>query len=126
MVGCPSQRLKPPRCHCGRVRWVESFSWYSTINTPTESLAEVFGEFARVTRPGAPLLVAFQSGEGQRVDRITSYGLPVPLTYYRHSEQAVAEFLATTGFTLYACVTRTAALSFESTSQTALLAYRNA
>jgi len=100
-------------------------SWYSIINIPTESLAAVFGEFSRVTRPGAPVLIAFQSGDGQRIDRTTSYGLPVPLTYYRHRVDAAAEELTAAGFTLYACVTRAAALTFESTSQTALLAHRN-
>jgi ubiquinone/menaquinone biosynthesis C-methylase UbiE len=100
-------------------------SWYSIINLPTESLAAVFAEFARVTRTGAPVLVAFQSGEGQRVDRTTSYGLPVSLTYYRHRRDAAAEALSAAGFALYACVTRAAALSFESTSQTVLIAHRD-
>lgn len=100
-------------------------AWYSLINMPTESLSSVFVEFARVMRAGAPVLVAFQSGEGQRVERGTSYGLPVTLTYYRHSADAVAEAITAAGFTLYASVTRAAALSFESTAQTALLAHRN-
>jgi SAM-dependent methyltransferase len=100
-------------------------SWYSVITMPPGSLAAVFAEFARVTRAGAPVLVAFQSGEGQRVDSTTSYGLPVPLTYYRHNEGEVAELLVIAGFTLYARVTRAPALSFESTSQTALLVHRN-
>ena len=100
-------------------------AWYSIINTPTESLSSVFVEFARVVRAGAPVLVAFQSGEGQRVERTTSYGLPVTLTYYRHSVEAATEALTAAGFTLYASVTRTATLSFESTAQTTLLAHRN-
>lgn len=100
-------------------------AWYSLINMKTESLSSVFIEFARVTRAGAPVLVAFQSGEGQRVERSTSYGLPVTLTYYRHSAKLAAEALTAAGFTLHACVTRAAALSFESTEQTALLAHRN-
>jgi hypothetical protein len=36
-----------------------------------------------VTWPGA-LVVAFLSGEGERVDRPTSYGYLVSLTYDRH------------------------------------------
>ena len=100
-------------------------AWYSIINMPAESLSSVFREFARVTREGAPVLVAFQSGEGERVERTTSYGLPVTLTYYRHSVDAATEALKGAGFTLYASVTRTAALSFESTAQTALLAHRS-
>ena len=60
-------------------------AWYSLINMPTGALVEVFAEFARVTRPGATVLVAFQAGNGQRVDRATSYEQPVSLSYYRHA-----------------------------------------
>lgn len=99
-------------------------AWYSLITMPTPSLPEVFAEFARVTRAGAPVLVAFQSGDGQRVERTTSYGLPVSLTYYRHSVDEVTAALTSAGFTLYASVTRAPALSFESTPQAALLTLR--
>lgn len=40
-------------------------SWYSLINTPSAELPVVMEGFARVTAVGAPLLVAFQSGEGE-------------------------------------------------------------
>ncbi len=73
-------------------------AWYSLINLPSELLPEVLGEFARVMRPGGPVVVAFQSGEGHRVDRATSYGHPVPLTYYRHRVEDVADALAGAGF----------------------------
>jgi ubiquinone/menaquinone biosynthesis C-methylase UbiE len=99
-------------------------AWYSIINTPTASLQSVFLEFARVTRPGAPVLVAFQSGEGQEVERTTSYGLPVTLIYYRHSADAAADALIAAGFNLYASVTRAPSPAFEFTAQTALLAQR--
>lgn len=49
-------------------------AWYSIINLPTSALSSVFKEFARVTATGTPVLVAFQSGDGQRIDRATSYG----------------------------------------------------
>jgi ubiquinone/menaquinone biosynthesis C-methylase UbiE len=100
-------------------------AWYSIINTPPASLPSMFAEFARVTRPGALVLIAFQSGEGQEVERTTSYGLSVTLTYYRHSAEATADALTAAGFNLYASVTRAAALPFESTTQTALLAHRD-
>lgn len=99
-------------------------AWYSLITMPTGSLPAVFAEFARVARSGAPVLVAFQSGDGQRVERSTSYGLPVPLTYYRHRVDEATAALTSAGFTLYASVVRAAALSFESTPQAALLALR--
>ena len=100
-------------------------AWYSLINMPTPSVAAVLAEFARVARPGAPVLLAFQSGDGQRVDRTVSYGRSVPLTYYRHRTDEVAEALTAAGFTLYASIDRAAALSFESTRQTALIAHRD-
>lgn len=100
-------------------------AWYSLINLPTDALAGVFAEFARVTRPGATVLVAFQAGAGQRVDRATSYEQPVPLSYYRHNVDDVAAALEAAGFTLYANVQRTAELSFESTPQAALLGRRH-
>ena len=100
-------------------------AWYSLITMPTASLHAVFAEFARVTRSGAPVLIAFQSGEGQRVERTTSYNLAVPLTYYRHRVDEVTAALTEAGFTLYASVTRAVALSFESTPQAAILVHRN-
>lgn len=100
-------------------------AWYSLINMPTEGLPHVLAEFARVTSPGAPVLLAFQSGDGQRVDTPTSYGHPVPLTYYRHDAEEVATAMTAAGFDLYATVDRGRALWFESTPQTALLAHRS-
>ena len=84
-------------------------AWYSLIHLPTEALAGVFAEFARVTRPGATVLVAFQAGDGQRVDRATSYEQPVPLRYYRHDVDDVAAALEAAGFALYASVRRAGA-----------------
>lgn len=99
-------------------------AWYSLIHLPTGSLPGVFTEFARVTRPGALVLVAFQSGDGERVDREVSYGEPVPLTYHRHRVEVVAEALADAGFAPYGTVRREAVLSFETTPQAALLVTR--
>ena len=99
-------------------------AWYSLINLPTDLLTGVFGEFARVTRPGAPVVLAFQSGEGERVDRPTAYGHPVPLTYYRHRVEDVAGALAHAGFVLHATVRREPESAHETTPQAFLLARR--
>ncbi len=99
-------------------------AWYSLINLPSELLPEVLGEFVRVMRPGGPVVVAFQSGEGDRVDRATSYGHPVPLTYYRHRVEDVADVLAGAGFVLQATVRRAPSLPHETTPQSFLLAMR--
>ena len=95
---CPSLLRPPGRCPCGTVLWGGLVAWYSLINMPTTSLTPVFAEFARVVRPGGTVLVAFQSGEGQRVDRTTSYGEPVTLTYYRHRTDEVTQALTSAGF----------------------------
>jgi ubiquinone/menaquinone biosynthesis C-methylase UbiE len=100
-------------------------AWYSLIHMPTNDLPQVFAEFARVTRPGAPVLVALQCGDGERVTRTMSYGEPVPLTYYRHRTEQVTAALEAAGFALYATVTRASALMFETTPQVALLAHRS-
>jgi ubiquinone/menaquinone biosynthesis C-methylase UbiE len=100
-------------------------AWYSLINLPSDALPGVFSEFRRVTRPGAPVVVAFQSGEGERVDRVTAYGQPVPLTYYRHRIDDMADALAAADFTLYATVRREPVLAHETTPQTFLLAQRH-
>lgn len=99
-------------------------AWYSLIHLPTDELPEVFAEFARVLRPGAPVLVAFQSGEAERVVRPTSYGRPVALTYVRHRAEVVAAALDASGFALHATVRREQMVVFETTPQTCLLAHR--
>ena len=100
-------------------------AWYSLIHLPADELPRVATEFARVTRPGAPVLLAFQCGDGERVDRTTSYGRPVPLTYYRHRTEQVTKALTGAGFELYATIRREPALGFESTPQAAVLAHRS-
>ncbi len=70
----------------------------------------------------ASVVVAFQSGEGERVDRTTAYGHPVPLTYYRHRIADVADALAGAGFALHATVRREPSLAHETTPQAFLLA----
>lgn len=99
-------------------------AWYSLIHVPTDLLPGVLDEFARVTRPGAPVVVAFQSGEGERVDRPTSYGHPVPLTYYRHRVRDMEDALAGAHFALHATVHREPSRAHETTPQAFLLAQR--
>jgi ubiquinone/menaquinone biosynthesis C-methylase UbiE len=99
-------------------------AWYSLINLPTTELPEAFREFARVTTPGSPVLIAFQCGDGERVDNPTAYGLPVPLTYHRHRIDDVADLLAAEGFRLHATVRREPHFAHESTPQAFLLAQR--
>jgi len=99
-------------------------AWYSLINTPSDELLGVMEGFARVTAAGAPLLLGWQSGAGERVDRSTAYGRPVPMTYFLHRADAVAHDVAQAGFSLYATMNREPALSHETTTQSFILATR--
>lgn len=99
-------------------------AWYSLTNLPTDLLPGVFAGFARVLRPGAPVLVAFPCGEGQTVQRTSSYGHPVSLTFYRHRLTAVADALMAAGLEPYATVRREQSLVHETTPQAFLLAHR--
>ena len=99
-------------------------AWYSLINLPTDLLPGVLAEFARVTRPGAPVVIAFQSGEGERVERRTAYGHPISLTYYRHRLEDMADGLVGADFALHATVCREQSLTHETTPQAFLLAQR--
>ena len=99
-------------------------AWYSLIHLPPERLRQAAGELGRVLRPGAPLLLAFQSGDGQRVDRATAYGQPVRLTSYRHRVQDVAQALTVAGLRLEQSLTRAPAEAHETTAQSFLSARR--
>lgn len=99
-------------------------AWYSLINLPPSLMPAVLAEFARVTQVGAPLLLAFQSGQGEPVEWASRYGPPVTMTYFRHRREDVIDDLVAAGFALYACVHREPVLAHETTPQTFVLATR--
>lgn len=72
-------------------------AWYSLIHTAPGGLSAIAGEVARVLRPGAWFLTAFQAGDGQRVEHTSVYGHPVALTNYRHDPQQVIAALEGAG-----------------------------
>ncbi len=100
-------------------------AWYSLINLRPDLISAVLVEFARVSGPGAPLAIAFQSGQGERVDRDTAYGHPLPITYFRHRVEDVTDAVLAAGFHIYATVRRHPALPFETTWQAFVLALRD-
>ncbi|CAM5510101.1 MULTISPECIES: class I SAM-dependent methyltransferase [Streptomyces] len=71
---------------------------YSLIHVPDERLSEACAEMARVLRPGAPVLLAFQSGDSAGRMRLSErFGRDVDLTYHWRTPEAVAAALAEAG-----------------------------
>lgn len=100
-------------------------AWYSLINLRPDLIPAALLEFSRVTRPGGPLVVAFQSGQGERVDRDAAYGHALPITYFRHRVQDVTDAALVAGFRIYATVVRNPSLPYETTPQAFVLALRD-
>ncbi|MFF7459719.1 class I SAM-dependent DNA methyltransferase [Kitasatospora sp. NPDC008115] len=68
-------------------------AWYSIIHTPAEQLPRVFAEFHRTLAPGAPVILAFQAGEGAlRIE--DPFGYPAALDFRRRQPDHL-EALAT-------------------------------
>ena len=98
--------------------------WYSIIYTPTDQLGEAFDELMRVLIPGGYVLLGFQAGSGEPIDRAEAHGTHLPLTSYLHSIEEVAAQLEVAGFTIHAKVERAPALEHEMTSQGFVFARR--
>ena len=99
-------------------------SWYSVIHTAPDDLPPVVAELARVVAVGAPLLVAFQCGRGERVDRANAFGHQVERTNYRHGVDHVAALLGENGVCVVDTVVRPPAAEHEPTDQAFLLGVR--
>lgn len=98
--------------------------WYSIIATPPEELGAVWEELDRVLCNGGRILVAFQAGDNDLVERHNAYGSAATLTLYRHRVDDVVGSLDRAGFEVLVDVRRTAALSHETTPQAMLVAHR--
>ena len=96
--------------------------WYSIIHTPPDQLDDVFAELTRVLARDGHLLVAFQAGDGGRVQRADAYGTDISLTNYRHSADDVTRHMAAAGLRVHARAEREPELQHESTPQAFILA----
>ncbi|WP_067826289.1 class I SAM-dependent methyltransferase [Nocardia inohanensis] len=96
-------------------------AWYSIIHTPPARIPAVLGEFGRVMRSGAPLLLAFQGADEPH--SVQEYDHKVAPSY-RWSADALAEVLGDNGFQVQSRFTRIARPD-ERTPQAALIAIRN-
>ena len=81
-------------------------AWYSLIHTPPEGQPQVFGELARVLRPGAPLALAFQAGADEPVHHRQGYGHEISLHGWRLDPGRVERQLAEAGLPVRARVLR--------------------
>ena len=99
-------------------------AWYSVIHTAPGDLPAVVAELARVLAPGAPALVGFQCGEGERVERTEAFGQPVRRTNYRHRVELVAGLLEGHGVALTRSVVREPWAEHETAPQAFLLGVR--
>ncbi|WP_406113521.1 class I SAM-dependent methyltransferase [Kitasatospora purpeofusca] len=99
-------------------------AWYSIIHTPAGQLPRVFAEFHRVLAPGAPVVLAFQVGDGAlRLDR--PFGHPVTLDFRRRRPERIEELAAAAGLTVTTRLVREPEPD-ERTPQAYLLAHRAA
>lgn len=99
-------------------------AWYSIIHTAPGDLPRVLAEVARVLAVGAPVLVAFQAGQGERLDRTGAFGHSVDRTNYRHRVEHVSALLADHGITVTDRVVRAPVAAHELTAQAFLLGVR--
>lgn len=98
--------------------------WYSIIATPPDELDEAWTELARALRRNGEVLVAFQAGDGEAIERPRAHGSDTTLTLFRHSPSHVAATLSDAGFAVHSTVTRDAELEHETTAQAFVMARR--
>jgi SAM-dependent methyltransferase len=97
-------------------------AWYSIIHTPPDRIDAIAAEFARVIRPGGPVLLGFQAGSGERVGRTIPVGDGVEIVNYRHDPDHIAAELGDVGLVVEARCLRQPIGDHERTPQAFLWA----
>ncbi|WP_460068769.1 class I SAM-dependent DNA methyltransferase [Streptomyces sp. YKOK-I1] len=75
---------------------------YSVIHVPDGELPSVLREFRRVLVPGGHLLLAFQTGRGERMHITERFGHEISLRYWLRDPEVVAGLLEEAGFAVLA------------------------
>ncbi|WP_175412504.1 class I SAM-dependent methyltransferase [Streptomyces sp. TRM64462] len=99
-------------------------AWYSLVHIPPDLVPDVLAEFHRVLAPGAPLLLAFQVGEGTL--RLTeALGHTVALDFHRWTPETLGSLLKAAGLPVRAHMVREPERA-ERTPHACILAHRPA
>ena len=77
-------------------------AFWSLIHVPDDAIPGVFGQFRRVLRPGAPLLLGFHAGNKSQLKTQGYGGHPMNVHVYCRQPAQVAAWLRDTGFTVEA------------------------
>jgi SAM-dependent methyltransferase len=91
--------------------------WYSIIHTPPVMFPDVWAELARVLAPDGRVLIGFQAGENDKVQRDNAYGSSTTMTWYRHRIEDVVRGVERAGFAVQTRIWRAAELAHETTPQ---------
>lgn len=91
--------------------------WYSIIHTPPALLLDVWNELARVLAPNGRVLVGFQAGNNEEVQRENDHGSSMTMIWYRHNSDDVVQSVERAGFVVHTRIWRTAELANETTPQ---------
>ena len=77
-------------------------AFWSVIHVPNPAVPGVFAQFARVLRPGCPVLVGFHVGDETRHTSEGYSGRPIDVESYRRRPDQIARWLRDAGFTIEA------------------------
>lgn len=77
-------------------------AFWSVIHVPDRAVPGVFAEFARVLRPGAPVLVGFHVGTGIHHTSVGHSGEPVAVDSFRRRPHEISSWLREAGFAIEA------------------------
>jgi len=102
------------------------FAWYSTIHCHDGDLNATIREAHRILRPGASILMAFQSGSGVQdlSGSSRARGYAISLVRYLRSPERIAEILTSVGFSIHAVLERGPVGDRELENQAVVIAAR--
>ena len=91
--------------------------WYSIIHTPPAALPDVWAELARALAPDGQVLLGFQQGDNDELQRDDAYGSSTTMTWYRHRPEDVVRGVELAGLAVRTRIWRRAELAHETTPQ---------